>query len=93
MVSFLVMIFVFSQDMAKDNLKVQDGDHSLGFIVGSIGIANTVSRFVLGYLSDKKWVNRLYLYSTSLTLCGIGKRNFISVVRRASVHFQWFSWK
>lgn len=38
-----------------------------------IGIANTVGRIVLGYISDKPWVNRLYVYNACLTGCGIGK--------------------
>ncbi|XP_039281070.1 monocarboxylate transporter 13 [Nilaparvata lugens] len=40
-------------------------------ILAVIGMANTVGRIVLGYLSDKTWINRLWVYNTSLAICGI----------------------
>lgn len=46
-------------------------------LLSVVGIANLVGRIVLGYLSDKTWVNRLWVYNTSLTLCGIGKIDII----------------
>lgn len=45
------------------------------FLLSIVGAANTLSRVILGYLSDKKWMNRLYLYNGALTVCGIGKCN------------------
>jgi MCP family monocarboxylic acid transporter-like MFS transporter 14 len=44
-----------------------------GFLLSIVGISNTLSRVVLGYISDKPWVNRLYLYNIALTICGLGK--------------------
>lgn len=41
------------------------------YLLGIIGIANTVGRIILGYLSDKPWVNRLLVYNLSLTICGL----------------------
>ncbi|XP_055548374.1 monocarboxylate transporter 5 isoform X2 [Wyeomyia smithii] len=41
------------------------------YLLGIIGIANTVGRIILGYLSDKPWVNRLLVYNMSLTICGL----------------------
>ncbi|XP_058834621.1 monocarboxylate transporter 12 [Topomyia yanbarensis] len=41
------------------------------YLLGVIGIANTVGRIVLGYLSDKPWVNRLLVYNLCLTICGL----------------------
>ncbi|XP_055585948.1 monocarboxylate transporter 13 [Uranotaenia lowii] len=41
------------------------------YLLGIIGIANTVGRIILGYLSDKTWVNRLLVYNLSLTICGL----------------------
>ena len=35
------------------------------------GISNTVARLCLGWLSDREWINRLYLYNTCLVICGI----------------------
>ncbi len=43
------------------------------YLLSIIGIANTVGRIVLGFLADKSWVNRLYVYNVCLTACGIGK--------------------
>lgn len=41
------------------------------YLLGIIGIANTVGRIILGYLSDKPWVNRLLVYNLCLTICGV----------------------
>lgn len=41
------------------------------YLLGVIGIANTVGRIILGYLSDKPWVNRLLVYNLMLTICGV----------------------
>lgn len=43
------------------------------YLLSIIGIANTLGRIVLGYLSDKPWVNRLAVYNVCLTVCGGGK--------------------
>ncbi|XP_050502934.1 monocarboxylate transporter 5 isoform X2 [Diabrotica virgifera virgifera] len=42
-----------------------------GMLISVIGGANTVGRIVLGYISDKPWINRLYIYNWSLTICGV----------------------
>lgn len=42
-------------------------------LLAVIGIANTLGRIVLGYLSDKTWINRLWVYNVCLTICGLGK--------------------
>lgn len=41
------------------------------YLIATIGAANTVGRIILGYVSDKTWVNRLYVYNMCLTVCGI----------------------
>ncbi|KAG4067169.1 hypothetical protein HA402_000160 [Bradysia odoriphaga] len=41
------------------------------YLLSIIGIANTVGRIVLGFLADKSWVNRLYVYNVCLTVCGL----------------------
>lgn len=43
------------------------------YLLSIIGIANTVGRIILGYISDKPWVNRLLVYNICLTSCGIGE--------------------
>lgn len=40
------------------------------FLVSAIGITNTVGRVFFGFLSDRKCVNRMLLYSTALLICG-----------------------
>lgn len=49
-----------------------DGDWS-SFLLIFVGAGNTCGRIVLGYFSDKPQVNRLFVYNTCLTICGIGK--------------------
>lgn len=62
--------YVFLVSRAKESgLTSEDG----GMLLAIVGIANTIGRIVLGYLSDKPWVNRLHVYNWSLTLCGVGK--------------------
>ena len=41
------------------------------FLLSIIGIANTLGRLFLGWLSDQRMINRLYLYNSCLVLCGI----------------------
>jgi len=41
------------------------------FLLSVIGISNTVARLVLGWLSDRTWINRLYLYNLCLVICGV----------------------
>lgn len=41
------------------------------YLIAIIGVANTIGRIILGYISDKPWVNRLWIYNVCLTLCGI----------------------
>lgn len=46
------------------------------YLLSTIGAANTVGRIVLGYFSDKPYVNRLLVYNVCLTLCGVGESLF-----------------
>jgi len=46
------------------------------YLLALLGIANTLSRIILGFISDKPWINRLMVYNLCLTICGIGKHNF-----------------
>lgn len=41
------------------------------FLLSIIGIANTLGRLFLGWLSDQRIINRLYLYNSCLVLCGV----------------------
>ncbi len=46
-------------------------ENRAAFLISVIGIANTVGRVVFGWVSDRPFVNRLMLYNTALTLCGL----------------------
>ena len=48
---------------------IQKDKASLLLVV--IGVANTIGRVILGYLSDKTWINRLWVYNICLSICGI----------------------
>lgn len=43
------------------------------YLISVIGAANMVGRIVLGYISDKPWVNRLLAYNICLTIAGISE--------------------
>jgi len=60
--------YVFMKDKALD-LDIESQDAS--FLIAVIGIANTIGRIILGYISDKPWLNRLYLYNSALAISGI----------------------
>jgi len=62
--------YVFIVDRAQEGGLMTDAQSYN--LLSVIGISNTVSRVVLGYISDLKFINRLYLYNVALTLCGIG---------------------
>jgi len=63
--------YVYTVDRAEIELGVDK--ESASFLLSVIGMANTVGRIVLGYLSDKGWVNRLWLYNCALAVCGTCK--------------------
>ncbi|KAJ8729251.1 hypothetical protein PYW08_000832 [Mythimna loreyi] len=42
------------------------------YLISIIGGSNLVGRIILGYISDKPWVNRLLAYNVCLTIAGIG---------------------
>ncbi|KAF5279281.1 hypothetical protein FQR65_LT15440 [Abscondita terminalis] len=40
-------------------------------LLSVIGVANTIGRIVLGYISDNPKINRLWIYNICLTVCGL----------------------
>lgn len=62
--------YVFLVTKAK---AAEVGDDRASMLISIIGGANTIGRIILGYISDKPWINRLHIYNWSLTICGIGK--------------------
>lgn len=61
--------YVYSKDRALETGIA--GNEDASFLLSIIGIANTLGRVFLGYLSDKPWINRLWLYNSCLTICGL----------------------
>ena len=71
------------------------GKEDAKYLLSIVGIANTVGRVVLGYVADRPWVNRLYLYNISLAICGLCKyllfQKCVFIFKmffRMSFHFQ-----
>jgi len=60
--------FIFITDQAT-SVSIP-ADHA-AWLLSTIGISNTVGRVILGLLADLKCMNRLYLYGTVLTVCGL----------------------
>lgn len=42
-----------------------------GVFTSIIGVFSTISRLLFGYLSDQSFMNRLWLYISSVTICGL----------------------
>ncbi|XP_015929018.1 monocarboxylate transporter 12-B [Parasteatoda tepidariorum] len=61
--------FVYIKDRAI-GMNIADDVHA-SYLLSVIGIANTIGRVILGYMSDRSCINRLWLYNASLTLCGL----------------------
>lgn len=59
-------VYIAAQAEALDINKT-----NASYLIATIGAANTVGRIILGYISDKPWVNRLHVYNMCLTVCGI----------------------
>lgn len=59
-------VYIAAQAEALDITKT-----NASYLIATIGAANTVGRIILGYISDKPSVNRLYIYNMCLTVCGI----------------------
>lgn len=64
---------IYLKDMAMDSLSPTNAvtESQASHLIGMIGIGSTVGRLLFGYLSDYPKINRLYLYNTCLTICGI----------------------
>ncbi|XP_077554117.1 monocarboxylate transporter 14-like isoform X1 [Haemaphysalis longicornis] len=61
--------YVYTKDRAVEELHIPEETGSL--LLSCIGLSNTLGRVLLGYLSDKSCVNRLWLYNANLTICGL----------------------
>ncbi|XP_033737329.1 monocarboxylate transporter 12-like [Pecten maximus] len=59
--------YVFTVDRAKE-MGINERDASL--MVAIIGTLHTIGNVLYGYLGDRDWINRAYLYCISMILCG-----------------------
>ncbi|KAL4220520.1 Mct1p [Mactra antiquata] len=62
------MPFIFLNDRAVDEGTAKE---DAKWLVSAVGISNTVGRVLFGFLADRPSVNRLMLYNTALTICGV----------------------
>lgn len=65
---YIPYVFLVSK---ANTLGIESGRASM--LLSIVGGANTIGRIMLGYISDKPWINRLHIYNWSLTICGIGE--------------------
>ena len=49
-----------------------------GFLLSIIGISNILGRIGLSTLSDLPFINRLYLYNSCVTICGISEGTIVN---------------
>ncbi|XP_055303521.1 monocarboxylate transporter 12-like [Sitodiplosis mosellana] len=64
---FYVPYFCLADQAKVLGMTSEDGS----WLLAAIGIANTLGRLILGYISDKSWVNRLWVYNCCLVICGV----------------------
>lgn len=64
---FYVPYFCLADRTKTLNMPTEDAS----YLLSTIGVANTLGRIILGFISDKSWVNRLWVYNVCLVLCGL----------------------
>lgn len=69
---YYVPYFIVVDHATELGIAKEDASHLLSVI----GIVNTLSRIIMGYISDKPWANRLWVYNICLTVCGVGEIMF-----------------
>ncbi|XP_075992589.1 monocarboxylate transporter 1 [Anticarsia gemmatalis] len=69
--NFLTSIGFYIPYVYTVPMSEQLGIENPPYLISIIGGSNLVGRIVLGYISDKPWVNRLLAYNVCLTIAGI----------------------
>ncbi|CAF3180066.1 unnamed protein product [Rotaria sp. Silwood2] len=62
------VIYNYADDLANDSNVIKD---QRTYIVMSIGLSNIFGRFIVGYLGDRKSMNRLFLFIITLIISGV----------------------
>ncbi|KAI8428149.1 hypothetical protein MSG28_002396 [Choristoneura fumiferana] len=70
--NFLTSIGFYIPYVYTVRLSEQLGVENSEYLIAIIGASNLIGRIVLGFISDKPWVNRLWAYNICLTVAGIG---------------------
>ena len=47
--------------------------YQASFLISVMGVSNIIGKIALGWISDINWINRLYLYSFCMCLCGLSE--------------------
>ena len=47
--------------------------YKASFLISLLGISNIIGKIGVGYISDIQGINRFYLYSFCLGICGLSK--------------------
>lgn len=68
---YYVPYFCLTDLVTTIGMSSEDASHLLSII----GIVNTFGRVILGYISDRPFINRLWVYNICLIICGIGKQS------------------
>ena len=61
--------YFYLPDRAKE---LGVSEQNVGYLLATIGIANTFGRIFLGYISDNSYTRRLWVYKICLFSCGVG---------------------
>ncbi|KAL4712921.1 hypothetical protein ACJJTC_011991 [Scirpophaga incertulas] len=69
--NFLTSIGFYIPYVYTVPMSEQLGVQNSAYLISIIGGSNLVGRIILGFISDKPWVNRLFAYNLCLTLAGI----------------------
>ena len=47
--------------------------YDASYLLSAIGISSLIGKFGLGFISDRPWINRLYLYIICVGICGLSE--------------------
>jgi predicted MFS family arabinose efflux permease len=73
-------IFIVDQAIHSFNVDPENAD----ILLSSIGISSSIGKIVIGYLAGLKKVNKIYLFSAILTICGIS-----TIIEPMAIYFSY----
>ena len=54
-------------------MKIGIEKYNASFLISVIGISNIFGQIGLGWISDRHWIKRIYLYSINNAMCGLSE--------------------